>query len=142
MRGRRPSGPEFVARLHGSATAKQRAQVVLETIAGRCTVGEACARLGLSEPRFDQLRIEMLQEGIDRLEPQPAGRRARVETPAELENQCLKARIAELEAERDAAIVRAEIAMALPQVGAAAEKKTSLRRRGRPSRPPRTSKPT
>jgi Helix-turn-helix domain len=137
MRGRHPSGPEFVARLHGSATAKQRAQVVLETIAGHCTVGEACERLGISEQRFDQLRIEMLQEGIDRLEPQPAGRRARVETPEEMENKCLKARIAELEARLRAAEVRAEVALTLPQVGAA-EKKTLPRPRGRPRR----SKPT
>jgi hypothetical protein len=135
MRGRRPSGPEFVAKLSGSALAKERVEVVLKTMAGRCSVAEACAVLGLSEPRFDQLRIELLQAAIDRLEPQPAGRRARAVTPAEAENQRLQARIVELEAERHAAHVRAEIALTLPQVGAAGEKKTPPRRRGRPARP-------
>src|SRR5580692_11234471 len=57
MRGRYPSGPEFVDHVSGSVIAKDRARVLLETIAGTCRVKEACTRLGVSEPRFDQLRI-------------------------------------------------------------------------------------
>ena len=38
MRGRKPSGPAVVERLAGSALARQRLQVVLETLAGTCRV--------------------------------------------------------------------------------------------------------
>jgi transposase-like protein len=117
-------GPEFVEHLNGSAEAKRRLKIVLETLAGTCRVGEACERLGLSEQRFDQIRIEAMQAGVDRLEPRPAGRRPTVPTATELELQKALARVAELEAALHAAGVRAEIALTLPQAGAHPEKKT------------------
>lgn len=133
MRGRLPSGPAFVAKLEGSEQAKQRLQVLLETVAGTCRVTEACARLGISEQRFDQIRVETLQAALERLEPRPAGRPAHVPTAAEIEIQRLQEQIAQLEAERKAALIRAELAVTLPQAGAAAEKKTppTVRHRGR-----------
>jgi hypothetical protein len=115
MRGRKPTGPAAVERLPGSARARQRLQVVLESLAGTCRVQEACARLGLSEQRFDQLRSQVLQAGLDSLEPRPAGRRPRP-TPAAAEVAALQARVAELEIELRAARVREEIALALPAV--------------------------
>ena len=123
MRGRRPSGPEFVTRLDGSDLAKQRAQVVLETLAGVCRVGEACERLDVSEPRFEQLRVAMLQAGVDRLEPRPAGRPGKEETPEAADLRRAQARIADLEAALQAAEVRVEIARILPRAEAAAGKK-------------------
>ena len=56
MRGRTPAGPEYVDRLAGSEAAKERLKVVLETLAGACRVSAACARLGVCEQRFHQLR--------------------------------------------------------------------------------------
>jgi hypothetical protein len=135
MRGRLPSGPEFVAKLDGSEQAKRRMQVLLETIAGSCRVAEACTRLGISEQRFDQIRMEALQAAVESLEARPAGRPAQTPTPAEVENQRLRQRIAELEGERKAALIRAELAVTLPQAGSTPEKKTPMgRRRGRPTR--------
>jgi hypothetical protein len=57
VRGRYPSGPEYVdvQHLHGSAQAKQRLRVILETMMGQWRVGEACARLGICGQRFRQL---------------------------------------------------------------------------------------
>lgn len=123
MRGRYPSGPEFVHKLDGSEQAKERLQVLLETLAGSCRVGEACERLGISEQRFDQIRIEALQAAVRGLEPGVAGRPARVLSPAEIENEQLKERIAALEAERNAALVRAELAVTLPAAGEVEAKK-------------------
>jgi hypothetical protein len=114
MRGRKPSGPAAVERLAGSAEAKQRLRVVLETLTGACRVGEACARLGISEPRFDQLRAQVLQAGLDRLEPRAVGRPPRPARDDQV--RALEARVAELEIELRAARVREEIALALPQV--------------------------
>jgi hypothetical protein len=141
MRGRRPSGPEFVDKLDGSPEAKLRLKVMLETLTGACRVQEACERLGIKEARFDQVRIEILQAALDAAEHRPAGRPARVPLLAEIDNDQLRKRIAQLEAELQAALIRAELAVTLPKVGAAAEKKTTARprRRGRPSQTKKSS---
>lgn len=137
MRGRYPSGPEYVEHLAGSASAKARLRVVLETLAGQCRVVEACARLGLSEPRFHQLRAELLQAALERLEPRPSGRPPAARPPAaEVE---LQTRVAELEVALQAAQVREELALILPRVGAAeggTPKKVPRRRPRRRRRPP------
>jgi hypothetical protein len=136
MRGRYPSGPEFVNKLNGSASAKERLQVLLETLAGTCRVLEACGRLDISEPRFDQIRIEGLQGALTALEPRPAGRPPRQTVTDEADVQRLRERIAQLEGELQAALVRAEIAVALPRVKAAEKKTTHPRRRRPPAKKP------
>ena len=124
MSGRYPSGPEFVDKLPGDAVAKERLRVVLETLAGACRVREACQRLQLSEQRFDQVRIEALQGALEALEPKPIGRPPRASSPAEMELEQLRARVAELEAQLRVQAVRTEIAAIRPHTAAAAEKKT------------------
>ena len=135
MRGRKPFGPAVVERLPGSPLARQRLQVVLETLAGTCRVQQACAQLGLSEQRFDQLRTQVLQAGLDSLEPRPAGRQPRPGPSADV--TALQARVAELEIELRAARVREEIALTLPAVGlspAESAKKAPRRRSSARSR--------
>ena len=124
MRGRHPSGPEFVDKLSGDAAAKERLRVVLETLAGTCRVSDACDRLNISEQRFDQVRAEALQAALVALGPKPLGRPARMPSPAETEAEQLRARVAELEAQLHVAAVRTEVAAILPHTAAAAEKKT------------------
>ena len=68
MRGRYPSGPEYVDSLEGSEQAKKRLRVVLETMTGKLRVQEACQILELSEQCFYQLREELLQAALERLE--------------------------------------------------------------------------
>ena len=135
MRGRYPSGPEFVHKLNGSASAQERLKVLLETLAGQRRIGEACDRLGISEPRFDQIRIDSLQAALSALEPQPAGRRPQPTVTDEAEVERLRQRVAQLEGELHAALVRAEIAVALPQVGTE-QKTTRPRRRRRSAKKP------
>ena len=101
---------------------------------------EACEKLGIKEARFDQLRLEGLQALVTALEDKPAGRPARPPTPAEEENRELHAQIALLRGELQAALLKAEIAVILPKVGAAAEKKTTPSpRQGRASPTKRSS---
>jgi hypothetical protein len=135
MRGRYPSGPEFVQKLQGSERAKQRLQVLLETVAGTCRTTEACDRLGISEQRLDQIRIDALQAAVHGLEPRPAGRPAQAPTEQELEVTRLKERIAELEAQVKAALIRAELAVTLPQAGGAEAKKAEGSSEGASRRP-------
>ena len=140
MRGRHPSGPEFVQKLEGSAQAKQRARVLLETVAGTCRVSEACARLGISEPRFDQLRLEALQAAVDRLEARPTGRPARTVSAAEVELEQLQEENAELKAKLKAALIRADLAVTLKRPGEAEAKKAP--RSSRPKRRPPSKRPS
>src|SRR5262249_42463372 len=82
-------------------------------------------------------RTQVLQAGLDRLEPRPVGRPPR---PAGDDHvRALEARVAEVEIELRAARGREEIALALPQVPvapAAPGKKTPPRRSPTPPRPP------
>jgi hypothetical protein len=145
MRGRRPAGPEYVAHLAGSAQAKERWQVILETLAGRLRVHEACELLGISEPRFHQLRSQALEAGLASLEPRSAGRPAQVVTPDQDQVRVLQEQVADLEVHLQAAQVRTEVALALPQVvqpAPAPEKKTRRRQRRARSRDRTTRKPT
>lgn len=126
MSGRHPSGPEFVEKLKkGSAKAKLRAQVLLETMAGSCRVLEACKRLDIKEARFDQIRYEGLQGLVDALEEQQVGRKPRVQSPAEVENDQLREENARLRAELDAALLKVELAVTLRQTDESAQKKTA-----------------
>jgi hypothetical protein len=74
MAGRKPMGPQLVHHLDGSEQAKERLEIILETIAEKCTISDACDRLGISEAMFFRLRMLVLQESLSRLEPRPAGR--------------------------------------------------------------------
>ena len=116
MRGRRPQGPEYAAKLQGSETAKLRAKVILETIAGTCRVLEACDRLGVSEQRFHQLREEMMTAAVKALEPGHAGRPAHTPTPAEEQVVTLEQQLAAKEVELRTAKARTEIAVIMPEV--------------------------
>jgi hypothetical protein len=139
MRGRYPLGSEVVDGVPGSDLAKERAKGILDTLAGKCRMGEACERLDISQQRFQQLREEFMTAAVASLEPRPAGRPARQLTPAELRVQELEAQMAALHVELRAARTREEIALILPQVQdteAEPEKKTPAqrpkKRRGRP----------
>lgn len=91
--GRRPSGPQIVERLEGSPSAKQRLEVILETIAGQLTIPEACARLRICESRFHDLRNETLQATLNTLEPRRLGRPPKQTSPEQGEIEALKAEL-------------------------------------------------
>lgn len=74
--GRRPMGIEQVDLLPGSTAAKLRLEVLLANLAGELSVERACAMLGLHKSRFFELRKKWLQESVEALEPEPAGRPA------------------------------------------------------------------
>lgn len=130
MRGRRPSGPGYVATLDGSPEAKSRLEVILRTLSGEMRVSEACAILGVGESRFNVLRRQALQAALDRLAPRPPGRPAPPRADprlAGLEQQEEKAR-----QEAEAARIREAVALVLPALAAkAAEGKRRSRRKGR-----------
>ncbi len=127
MRGRRPAGPEYVTKLEGSAQSKERLRLILETLAGRLRLQEACAQLGISEIRFHQLREAALQAALARIEPRPAGRPSGSSSPQEEQIRVLEEALLEKELALQEAQVREEVALILPHVvagEAGPEKKT------------------
>jgi hypothetical protein len=116
MRGRRPAGPEYVEGLAGSATAKHRLKVVLQTLAGTLRVQDACRQLGISEPRFHQLRTRILEAGLASLEPRPAGRPVTEVPPTQEQVRDLQAKVSALEVGLKSAQALEEIALVLPRV--------------------------
>lgn len=114
-RGRRPAGPRLVQGLSGSPEAKERARVILETIAGTRSIPSACDELDVSEAHFHRLRERLLASAIESLEPKPLGRPAHhaAEDPRLLE---LRHRCEELEFENRVCHVREEILSTMPHV--------------------------
>jgi hypothetical protein len=142
-RGRRPTGPDYVWKLTGSAQACQRLEVILQTLGGAQSVAGACSVLGIAPTRFHQLRQEALQAAVQSLEPGLAGRPAS-RTPVDPRIDQLRAEVRDLQLQLQAAEVRAELAAVLPRLAGPPPaptsgeedegKKTSRRRTKRPHR--------
>jgi len=134
---RPPDGLGHVDRLDGPEDLKWRLRVLLETIVGRVSVTQACEELGVSESRLHELRRQALVGALGALMPRPAGRPVTAEraTPREEE---LEARIQELEVDLQAALVRTELALAMPDLFQRGGKKNRSFRdqRGYRLRPP------
>jgi hypothetical protein len=101
-------------RLEGSPSAKQRLQVILETIAGQLTVPEACAQLGIGESRFHELRNQTLQATLEALEPRRLGRPAKPASPKQAEIDALRAELCRAQAELELAQVQIRLACIHP----------------------------
>ena len=114
--GRKPLGPALVQYLPGSLRAKERLEVILQTIAGTLMVGEACDQLGIGEAMFHRLRAGVLQAGLAHLEPRPLGRPPRGVSPEQEELSDMQRRLNDLESELHLAEVRGQIAQVLPHV--------------------------
>jgi hypothetical protein len=125
-----------VHKLQGSPLAKERLEVILETLAGTTRVVDACTRLGISEPRYHQLKDVVLQSALAALEPRPVGRPAQTPSPAEQQVQELQQQLQDQDLALRAAQARAEIAVTLPRV--VQEPATPQKKTPPPRRPRRT----
>jgi hypothetical protein len=114
----------LVERLEGSDHAKQRLQVMLETLSGVRSIPEACQILGIGESMFHRLRAEVLQTALDRLEPRPLGRPRRALTAEGQQVDTLAQEVEELRTELQASQVREELAQILPAIVRPPLKKT------------------
>lgn len=129
-RGRRPAWEHTVAELEGSAVAKARLVALLAILSRRRTVAEVALEMGVSERRLHRLRLQMLQAALAGLEPLSAGRPARRARPTDAPTEALQAQVQHLRLELNAAQVREEIALVMPQllVRGGQRKKTRKRR--------------
>jgi hypothetical protein len=133
MAGRKPMGPQLVHHLDGSERAKERLEVILETVAGKLAIRDACDRLGIEEAMFFRLRTQALQAGLSRLEPRPVGRPPQSRSPEEERIAELEKEVQDKERQRQATEIRLEIAQAMPRLAQdeALKKMTQQKRRRR-----------
>jgi len=134
MAGRKPTGPPLVQHLDGSEQAKDRLEVILETVAGKTSIAKACDRLHVKAGRFFQLRAEVLQAALARLEPRPAGRPPRQLSAEELRIAELERELQDSKLQQKATETRLTIAQIMPQLTAEAPKKTNPPPPKRPAR--------
>src|SRR6202521_3010891 len=116
MRGRWPTGIDYIDKLDGADATKERLKVIFDTLTGETRVLEACATLAIGETRFHQLRETALQGALTALEPRPPGRPSRTATADTEEIRVLRRRVVELEQALHEAQVREEIALVLPHL--------------------------
>lgn len=114
--GRKPMGARLAEHVEGSDLAKNRAEVILQTIRGELTIAEACATLGVEQSRFFALRSEALQALVGALEPGRVGRPPK--EPSELERRMgeLEKKLAEVAFDLELSRVREEIAVTMPHL--------------------------
>jgi hypothetical protein len=113
-RGRRTTGTQLLERLPGSAEAKKRLGLILETLSGHQTVTAAGQILGISRRRFHALRTEFLRWALPMLEPRPVGRPSTEQIDDRTAG--LQAEIETLRVELHAAQIREELALAMPHL--------------------------
>jgi transposase-like protein len=116
---------------------KRRLRLILETLVGRVSVSEACEQLGVSASRLHELRRQALMGALGALMPRPPGRPATVASGTSAREQELEGRIRELEVDLQAALVRTELALAMPQLfrGGGKKNRRPRSRTGSPRRP-------
>jgi DNA-binding MarR family transcriptional regulator len=112
---RPPEGMGHVDRLEGPEDVKRRLRVLMETLLGQKSVPEACEELQVSESRLHEMRREALVGALGALLPKPSGRPPKVEPTTSREKE-LQERIGELEVDLQAALVRTELALAMPHL--------------------------
>ncbi len=123
-RGRPPQGAKLVNNVDASDESKKRLSVILRTMSGEMSVGQACLELDLSEARFHEMRAEFLEAAVRLLDPRPAGRpRSQPEEPASDALAKLRDENARLRFDLQAAYLREELAMVMPHVLEPREKK-------------------
>jgi hypothetical protein len=115
MRGRYPDGPELLEELDGAADDKKRVLAIWETVLGLARVQEVCARLGIGETRFRQLRARTLKGSIDGVRSRPGGRPRQYAAAEAQRIRALEQELAETKLELQQALVRTEVALILPQ---------------------------
>ncbi|HUC76143.1 MAG TPA: hypothetical protein VMS04_12660 [Vicinamibacterales bacterium] len=108
--GRPSVGFDHIDRLHGSFEAKARLKAIVETVASRQSVVEACEQLHLSSSRFHVIRCGALQAAVDWLEPRPAGRPSASDPETAGDVRQLEQHIASLESELRRQKTRADVA--------------------------------
>jgi hypothetical protein len=132
-RGRPHEGAELVDKLDDcSQEARQRLKVIFQTLAGVFTVEQACEILNIQRSAFYKLRGRFIGNAVQLLEPRTPGRKKKLLTPEQAENQRLREENERLKFELKAQQLREEIGILMPHLlkgdRSSAAKKTTQKR--------------
>jgi len=114
--GRTVNAGRLVTTMDAMNEAKRQLMTILDVLAGKLTITEACERLGVSKATFHRMRDQALQGALDGLVPQPAGRPAKPVDPKDQKIQVLEERIADLGVELEAERARTIVALVKPEL--------------------------
>jgi transposase-like protein len=137
-KGRPPKGSEIVTGHDASVSAKKKVILALKTLAGKLSVKDAAAQMGVSESQFHRVRDQLLDGMLAAAEPKPVGRPPEIPDPASEVERRLRARVRELEDELEIAQVREVLALAFPDIAGddIEERKKKLLERAKAPIPP------
>ena len=115
--GRPIQGAELVEKVQeGSQEARQRLKVIFQTLAGVFTVEQACQILQINRSAFNKLRSQFIANAVQLLEPKTPGRKKKVVSPEQAENQRLREENERLKFELRAQQLREEIGLLMPHL--------------------------
>ncbi len=134
-RGRKSKGTHIIKGLTGSDHAKERLNVIMQTLTGELSVQEAQKKLGIGHSAFHKLRTKAFQTTLEQMEPGSPGRpRLPAETQEEKRVQELESELLELRLDLEASRIREELAIAMPHLLERNIKKKSLKEQKRKKR--------
>ena len=115
--GRPTMGLDHLNKLDGTADAKTRARLILETLTGERSIPDAAEQLGIKEARFHVIRDEALQAIVKALESRTPGRKPKpAPTAKDLRIAELEAALQDMGDKLHAARIREKLALTLPHV--------------------------
>ena len=94
--GRKSDPDQLLRPIKASEVARERAKIVLLTLAGHWSVKDALERLSISRTRFQDLRRRMLESALLALEPGPVGRPPKRRAVEDPEVRALRRQVTEL----------------------------------------------
>lgn len=118
MRTGRPNkGIHHVDDLAEEEVTKDRLRVILETIAEKKSVKEACKELGVKRVRFHELRKQAMDGAAKGIRPKKPGRKRKVKTKEQLRIEELEREVALLKQEVYTRSMKEAIHIALDRLG-------------------------
>ena len=109
----------LVETVEASPQARERAQVILQTLTRQCSVQRGCETLGMGRTRFQDLRRRMMRAAVGALEERPVGRPRLQVARTCRQLSTLRLRLGELE--RDLRKSQAELDIARGEAGPAVQ---------------------
>jgi transposase-like protein len=116
-RGRPHEGAELVEKLDNcSDEARERLKIIFQTLSGEFTVEQACETLNIQRSAFNKLRSQFIENAVQLLEPRTPGRKKKVPTLEQVENERLRQENERLKFELKAQQLREEIGIVMPHL--------------------------
>lgn len=114
--GRTVNAVRLVTNMDATPEPKKQLMVILEVLAGRMSIAEACEKLEISEATFHRMRDQALQGALDGLAPLPAGRPGRKTDEKDEKIRALEDQLSEMGVELQAERVRTIMALVKPEL--------------------------